>query len=247
MNRGQLRLSILAWLHRSNLNTPVSATWDPTVAFTALAEQDINEKLRARCMVIRTSEPVTGQYLTLPCDYLEAFDVRLGNGGPELLYLPRAETAQAVYAHSSSGAAGDPNRSGYAPDYMPSINPSAVPWNNGQPKFYSVVGSEMEFVPFPDSGTLDANGNPVSFLVELAYYQRQALGPDDTDTTPVLASYQAIYLYGCLLQAAPFLRDDQRVATWGQLYQNAITGANAEHERSRTQGSRLVQRYRRLA
>lgn len=241
MNRAQLRLAILAWLHRGNLTTPVSSTWDPTLAFTALAEQDINEKTRARCMVIRTSETITGQYLTLPCDYLEMVDARIGGGGPELLYMPRADTASAIYGHTTQ-APGDPTFSGYAPDYYPSVDPNSVPWNNGQPKYFSVIGSQIEFVPFPDS-----TGTTPSYPIELAYYQRQALGPNDTDTTAILTSYPAIYIYGCLIQAAPFLRDDARVQVWGGLYQNAWMGANAEHERSRTQGSRLRQRYRRLA
>jgi hypothetical protein len=98
-------------------------------------------------------------------------------------------------------------------------------------------------VPFPD-GTDPTN---TGFPVELAYYQRQTLGPNDGDTTAVLTTYPAIYLYGCLIQAAPFLRDDSRVGTWGQLFTNAVNGANAEHERSRSAGSRLVQRYKRLA
>lgn len=246
MTRAQLRLAILAWLHRANLYTPVSPTWDPTVAFTTLAEQDINEKLRARCMVVRAIEEIDGQYLSLPCDYLEAFDIRLGNQGPELLYMPRGQTATAVYAHTTQSP-GDPSYSGYAPDYMPIVNPGAVPWNSGQPKFFSIVGGQMEFVPFPDGTDTDADGNPIVFEVELAYYQRQALGPDDGDTTAVLSTYPAIYIYGSLIQAAPFLRDDTRVATWAQLYQNAVNGANAEHERSRSQGSRLVQRFRRYA
>ena len=101
------------------------------------------------------------------------------------------------------------------------------PWNNGQPKFFSVVGSQIEFVPFPD-GT---PGSAVSFPIELAYYQRQSLGPNDTDTTAVLTTYPAIYIYGCLMQSAPFIRDDPRVQTWASFYTNAINGANAEHER----------------
>lgn len=246
MNRSQLRLSILAWLHRANLYTPVSPTWDPTLAFSALAEQNINEKCRARCMVIRTVEEIDGQYLTLPCDYLEALDLRLANGGPELLYMPRGQTAGAIWAHTTQSP-GDPSYSGYAPDYMPIVNPGAVPWNNGQPKFFSVIGSQIEFVPFPDGTILDADGEPVTYDVELAYYQRQILGPNDSDTTQVLTTYPAIYIFGCLMQAAPFLRDDSRIATWGQLYEDAITGANLEHERSRTRGSRLTQRFRRYA
>jgi hypothetical protein len=46
-----------------------------------------------------------------------------------------------------------------------------------------------------------------------------------------------------LLQAAPYLKDDERVATWAQLYGAAIETINAESEKIRNSGS-LVLRVR---
>ena len=234
LNRNQLTMAIMAWLHRVSLKTPVANDFDACAGFVALAEQDMNERLRARCMVLRTTNPVLGQYVTLPCDYLEAVDVRLQNG-PELTYQPRGLLAEQWWARTVQ-APGDPAWSGYTP--------AAVPWNNGQPTFYSIVGGEMELSPFPDNAALLAQPMP---NIELAYYQRLNLGMNDTDTNNVLSLYPSCYIYGSLIHAAPFLRDDARVQTWATLYNNAVTGANAEHERSRTQGSRLRAQYRRLA
>lgn len=232
MNRSQLTNAVMAWLHRLAFRSPVT-DFDAVSTFVMLAEQDINMRLRARCMITRVSHAVVEQYAPLPCDFLEAYDVRLENG-PELTYQPRGEMANARWARILN-VPGDPAWSGYSPP--------SIPWNNGQPSFYSIVGSEMELSPFPDAG------NPAPQLpnLELAYYQRQTLNAGDDATTAVLTQYPAIYLYGALVQSAPFLRDDSRVQTWSGLYEAEINGANSESERARWQGTRLRAQYRRLA
>jgi len=232
MTRLDLSNAIMNWVHRPSFRTPAAAM-DVVGTFISLCEEDINKRLRSREMVVRVTQPVDGQYTTLPCDYLEMFDVRLQNG-PELEYQPRPELANMHWGHWQQ-APGDPAWSGYT---VPS-----VPWNAGQPKFFSVVGQQVELIPFPE----DPDAAAIIPDLELAYYQMQQLGPNDGDTSTVLNARPSIYLYGSLIQAAPFLRDDSRMATWGQLYTAAITAANEEHQRARTQGSRLRQRYRRLA
>lgn len=232
MTRLDLTNNVMAWCHRIGFRSPVAA-FDAVGSFIELAEEDINDKLRAREMVTRVTQPVTGQYTTLPCDFVETFDVRLENG-PELTYQPRGQLANSWFARTVQ-APGDPAWSGYAP--------ASTPWNDGQPTYYSVVGSQMELSPWPDN----AAGLASVPNLELAYYQRQTLGPDDTDTTVVLTTLPSIYLYGALLQAAPFLRDDPRIATWAPFYQGRIDRANAAHERARWQGTRLRAQYRRLA
>lgn len=232
MTRLDLSSAILSFLHRATIRSPV-ADFDAVPVFIQLAEEDINLRVRARSMIARVSQPVIGQYTPLPCDFLEAYDVRLENG-PELKYQPRGMMANARWARVLN-VPGDPAWSGYSPP--------AIPWNNGQPNFYSIVGGEMELSPFPDAG------NPAPQLpnLELAYYQRQILDPDDDATTPVLTNYPSIYIYGALVQSAPFLRDDPRIATWSGLYTAAVDAANAAGERARWQGTRLQQRYARLA
>jgi hypothetical protein len=233
VTRLQLTNSVLEWLHRVSFR-PQAAGFDAVSSFISLAEEDLNHDLRARCMITRVSQPVIGQYTPLPCDYIEAYDVRLENG-PALEYQPRAQLADMRWARVVQ-APGDPAWAGFAPPQ--------VPWNNGQPTFFSVVGAEMELSPFPDDFAQSGQTLP---NLELAYYQRQELGSNDTDTTPVLTQLPSIYLYGTLIQSAPFVRDDQRIQTWAGLYQAAISKANRESERARWQGTRLRQQYRRLA
>jgi hypothetical protein len=231
VNRAQLTAAILSYLHRGVINTPV--TFDAVGAFIALAEEDINKRLRSREMVVRVTQPIEGQYTTLPCDYLAAFDIRLQNG-PALEYQPRADLANIYWGHWQQ-LPGDPSWSGYA---LP-----AIPWNSGQPSYFSIVGQQMELMPYPE----DPDAMAVLPALELAYYQQQAMGPNDTDTTAVSSLRPSIYLFGSLMQSAPFLRDDQRLQVWGTQYENAISSANEEHQQARTQGSKLRQRYRRLA
>lgn len=237
----------MAWLHRASLRTPVANDFDAANGFVALAEQDINERLRARCMVIRTEQQIDQQYTTLPCDFLEIFDMRLANGGPPLDYVPRYVAANVLWQKTTNSPPAN-LQAGFAPDFYPILNPPAYPWGDGTPRKYSIVGGEIEWSPFPSWDPKTQGPAPPNWPVaEMSYYQRCALGLNDTDTNPVLSTYPAIYLYGSLVQSAPFLRDDSRVQTWANLYEAAVVGANNEHERARTAGSRITQTYRRLA
>lgn len=256
MNRAQLKLSIHAWLHRASLRTPVSTDFHAADGFIALAEQDMNERLRARCMIIRTTQEITGQYDTLPCDYLEMHDCRIAGGGPPLYYVSRDGTANALWAQTMARPPGEANynisQGGTAAAYFPIVNPPAYPWGDGTPRAFTVIGLEIEWSPFPIPPIADPN-NPIALppfeypSAEMAYFQRLSLGMDDTDTNQVLSLYPACYLYGALVHSAPFLRDDQRMMVWTQRYDQAIAGANAEAERAKSQGSRLRQTYKRLA
>lgn len=248
MNRGELVQAILAWLHRAVLRTPVANVFDATAGFIALCEQDLNARLRARCMVVRANQTIDGQYTSLPVGYLEPLDFRLAGGGPPLTYVTRETAANALWqaVQNNPGASGAAGFS-VPPDYYPILNPPAYPWGDGTPSRFTMVGDELEWSPFPK---LPEGADPASFtwpVVELAYYRRINLGLNDSDSNAVLATYPACYIYGSLIHAAPFLRDDSRVTVWQGFYDGAIAGANAEHERARTQNTPLRQRFRRLA
>jgi hypothetical protein len=232
--RADLETAVLGFLHRASLRSPVA--FDAVPNFVALGEDEINLDLRARCMVQRVTQTVDGQYVPLPCDYLEAIDIRLGDrpdayGGRELQYQARREMGDMrATGTAGSWAYVDPRSSAYTV--------------GGGPRYYSIVGDQLELWPIcvpPVPLPLDW---PV-YTIEMSYYARQSLGPDGGDTTAVLERYPSAYLYAALMQSAPFLRDEARLATWTAFYQAEIFRANAEHERARHQGSRIVQRYRR--
>jgi hypothetical protein len=230
MNRLELSNAILAWLHRAALRTPVPA-FDAVPTFIQLAEQEINLDFRTRAMIRRAAQVADGQYVPLPCDYLEAEDVRLATGR-ELTWRPRAEMGNLRQVQTGGG----PEPVVVVPGII------ALP---GGPLYYDVIGDLMELWPYepPPDPPPDAY---LPYTIELAYYAGQALGPADTDTTPVLTQLPGAYLYGALLQAAPFVRDDQRVKQWADAYASIKGRANNASERAKSAGSRLVQRFRRV-
>jgi hypothetical protein len=44
-------------------------------------------------------------------------------------------------------------------------------------------------------------------------------------------------LYGALVQAAPYLDDDQRLTVWGGLYGSTVNSINAESKKARYSGA----------
>jgi hypothetical protein len=60
------------------------------------------------------------------------------------------------------------------------------------------------------------------------YYELPAL-LDDTQQTNWLTDYAPnLLLYGALLEATPFLKNDERITTWQGFYQSAANALNAE-------------------
>ncbi len=80
----------------------------------------------------------------------------------------------------------------------------------GYPFHYTVSGASLLIFP--------ANETTVS----LTYYA--AIPPLALDNTSnwLLAKAPEIYLYGSLLESAPFMEDDNRLATWISLYKAAV-------------------------
>lgn len=79
----------------------------------------------------------------------------------------------------------------------------------GYPFFYAIQGSSLLVFP------------PSTSTVTLDYYATvPALATASTNW--LLTKAPRIYLYGTLMEAAPFLEDDSRLVTWAQLLQAAI-------------------------
>jgi hypothetical protein len=97
----------------------------------------------------------------------------------------------------------------------------------GRPQYYNLTAGQLELLPTPDG----------AYTAEMIY--RGAL-PALSDAAPVnwlLTERPAAYLYGALMQSAPYLKDDLRVAVWAGLYQEALTGLTAADEDAKYGGS----------
>ncbi len=63
---------------------------------------------------------------------------------------------------------------------------------------------------------------PSSSDIVLDYYAKIPALSDSNTTNWLLTKAPEIYLYGSLLESAPFMEDDQRLATWISLYKAAV-------------------------
>jgi hypothetical protein len=84
-----------------------------------------------------------------------------------------------------------------------------------QPRYFTVFGDEIEIAPTPDA----------AYTIEMVYRQ----------TIPALASNACnwlltlapdLYLYGALLESAPYVKEDGRIQTWGLGFGTALNDLN---------------------
>ena len=102
--------------------------------------------------------------------------------------------------------------------------------SSGTPEFYTIVGQELEVLPVPDSATLTG---------ELTYYSKIPNLTDTATTNWLLNSNPDIYLYGTLLQSAPYLVDDARIPVWASLYQKLVKDLEIADQKARVGDSTL--------
>lgn len=80
----------------------------------------------------------------------------------------------------------------------------------GQPVVYSIEGQQILFGPTPDA----------VYSVPVLYYKRLDSLSADADTNWLLTYHPNIYLFAALSEAAPFLKEDDRILIWETKYKN---------------------------
>lgn len=98
--------------------------------------------------------------------------------------------------------------------------------------FYTIMGSTLYLSPTLDGPT------------ELAfdYYTKIPALSDTATTNWLLVDGPDIYLYGSLLEAEPYLKNDPRIETWRGLLQVALTDIQGASDRAKHSGASLVMR-----
>jgi hypothetical protein len=104
----------------------------------------------------------------------------------------------------------------------------------GQPRFYTIAAQTAEFLPAPGA----------SYTAEMIYHARLPALSTANEVNWLLANHPDIYLYGALLQAAPYLKDDSRIATWASLYSAGADALNVSTERAKYGAAPLKMRTR---
>jgi len=100
----------------------------------------------------------------------------------------------------------------------------------GQPVYYTITGTQLEFIPSPDA----------TYSAELTYYAKIPALSDSNTSNWLLAYAPDLYLYGTLMEAAPYLKDDERLAVWGQMYANSISDIEIADQRASVASTPLV-------
>lgn len=91
----------------------------------------------------------------------------------------------------------------------------------GTPALWTVMGTNLVTAPPPAS----------TFVCPLVYYARIPALSNANTSNWLLTKHPDAYLYGALLQTAPYLKDDDRIQAWGSLYTKAIADINASDAR----------------
>lgn len=102
----------------------------------------------------------------------------------------------------------------------------------GRPQYFGIVGTQIRVVPVPDT----------TYTAELIYYGKLTKLSSTNATNWLLTSSPDIYLYGALLQGAPYLQNDERIQTWATLYERGLNDLKIADDRGSTSGGALLAR-----
>jgi len=103
-------------------------------------------------------------------------------------------------------------------------------WRGGESAWWGIDGTDIRLAPAPA-------GSP---SISLSYYARIPALSDAVQTNAVLTEHPALYLYGSLLAASPYLMDDNRTLMWKALYDEAVAKAQVSDEHAQYPGQLVI-------
>lgn len=164
--------------------------------FIALAEAKFNRELRCNQMETRS-------YTTVNTSATE----------PEFIALPG--DFQTMRRVRLSGVTGKP-RLVAVTQHQANVLRTSLDNEAGQPIYYTIMGDEMELVPTPSE----------AYEIEMVYRANIPALSDSNTTNWLLTLAPDAYLYGMLLESAPYIKDDNRIQVWALGLSSAIDGLN---------------------
>tara|TARA_R110002073_G_scaffold55359_1_gene141868 strand:- start:914 stop:1561 length:648 start_codon:yes stop_codon:yes gene_type:complete len=103
----------------------------------------------------------------------------------------------------------------------------------GKPRAYTLIGDEIQLSPIPDA----------AYEIEMAFYENiTSLGDGTSGTVTynwLTQNAPDILLYGSLMEAEPFIKNDERIPVWLNGYSNAIDKLQKADSRDRHSGSAM--------
>ena len=105
----------------------------------------------------------------------------------------------------------------------------------GKPRYFAITGADFEFYPAPDT----------TYEIEVIYYKTIAPLSDSNTDNFLLTNQVDIYLFGTLVQAEPWLMNDERIGVWGALLGKGIEELRISDQRAQTESGTIVMRAKR--
>lgn len=135
-----------------------------------------------------------------------------GSSEPEFISLPSDfQSMRRIRLSSVTGKPGLSYLTGASMDEFLASTANAT----GRPQYFTILGDEIELAPSPNSND----------TIEMIYRQNiPALSSNSTNWLLDLAP--DLYLYGALLESAPYIKEDARIQTWGLGFSTALDGLN---------------------
>lgn len=118
-------------------------------------------------------------------------------------------------------------------EHISMVQPSGIPTTvteTGRPTLVCIDGvNALRFYPTPDA----------AYAVDVIYVpvispSLAGGAPDDTATNWILQQHPGAYMYGALLHASAFIKDDNRLQLWQTGYDTAINRLRAANRQGRT-------------
>ena len=94
--------------------------------------------------------------------------------------------------------------------------------DKGVPTMYTLLGSEFQFAPVPDT----------AYTLRMVYYHKPDFLSDSNASNLFLANCPDLLLYGALAEAEPYLMNDERIQTWASLYDRGLASLRASDDDS---------------
>ena len=132
-----------------------------------------------------------------------------------------SDMAEPIHLRLSSG---DPYKDGTlllcTPEMLTDVR-QRTGYVQGRPTHYAFYDGQLQFAPIPDQ----------SYDGILLYAQQLTALTASNTTNAVLTESPDLYLFGALLQAAPYIEHDERLAVWQAKFDNALAQMNEMRER----------------
>ena len=100
---------------------------------------------------------------------------------------------------------------------------------SGRPEVFTVIADNVRLGPSPDA----------VYTTSMLYYKTFTALSDDATTNDMLTNNPDVYLYGTLLEAEPFIMNDERVQLWAIAFKQAIDDIQNQDNKDRHSGSQL--------